>query len=103
MAPAVLAGDWLLAESWTYRHRAPRAGEVVIATDPRDRRRELIKRVYAQADGCFELRGDAAASSTDSRVFGSVPRSALRWRAVGRYWPPRRIGRICRGTAPSDA
>jgi nickel-type superoxide dismutase maturation protease len=95
MAPALLAGDRLLVESRTYAQRAPRPGEVVLAADPRDPRRELIKRV-AGVDArarTAELLGDAPTESTDSLVFGPVPLASIRWRAAFRYWPPARLGR----------
>ena len=96
MAPALRSGDRVLVESRTYERRAPRAGEVVLAADPRQRDRELIKRV-AEVDAAastVDLYGDTPGSSTDSRDFGSVPLSAIRWRAVFRYWPPDRVGRL---------
>jgi nickel-type superoxide dismutase maturation protease len=94
MAPSLLPGDRLLVESHSYEGRPPRPGEVVLAADPREPERELIKRVAAVDDeaGSVELAGDAPAASTDSREFGSVPLVAIRWRAVYRYWPPGRIG-----------
>ncbi len=94
MAPTLLPGDLLLAESWTYARRAPRAGEVVVAGDPRDGGRELIKRVAALHDGLVDLRGDLPAASTDSRQFGHVPAAAVRWRVALRYWPLARFGRV---------
>ena len=93
MAPGLLPGDRLLVESLTYRRRAPRAGEVVLALDPRAPERELIKRVHATGPE-LDLRGDAPDQSTDSRTFGAVPAAAIHWRAVVRYWPPARAGRI---------
>ena len=99
MAPALLPGDRLLVESRSYLGRQPRRGEVVLAADPREPDRELIKRV-ASVDGTTataELRGDAPGSSTDSRAFGAVPLSAIRWRAIVRYWPPERAGRLTTG------
>lgn len=98
MAPSLLPGDRLLVESHSYQSRPPRRGEVVLAPDPREPERELIKRVAAVDDAAAsaELRGDAAAS-TDSREFGAVPLSAIRWRAVFRYWPPQRAGRLSLG------
>ncbi|HEX6655794.1 MAG TPA: nickel-type superoxide dismutase maturation protease [Candidatus Limnocylindria bacterium] len=93
MAPSLLPGDRLLVESLTYRRRAPRTGEVVLALDPRAPERELIKRVHATGPE-LDLRGDALDQSTDSRTFGEVPTAAVRWRAVLRYWPPGRAGRI---------
>jgi nickel-type superoxide dismutase maturation protease len=99
MAPSLLPGDRLLVESHSYQSRAPRAGEVVLAADPRRPDRELIKRVASidEATSSVELRGDAPEASTDSRAFGAIPLSAIRWRAVFRYWPPQRAGRLVSG------
>jgi nickel-type superoxide dismutase maturation protease len=96
MAPSLLPGDRLLVESHTYQSRRPRPGEVVLAADPRNPDRELIKRVAAVDPdaAAAELRGDAPAASTDSREFGAVPLSEIQWRAVFRYWPPQRAGRL---------
>jgi nickel-type superoxide dismutase maturation protease len=94
MAPTLLPGDRLLVEAHSYRSRAPRPGEVVLAADPRQSDRELIKRVVAVSDAGADLRGDAPDESTDSRVFGAVPLPAIRWRAAFRYWPPERAGRL---------
>jgi nickel-type superoxide dismutase maturation protease len=96
MAPTLLPGDRLLVESSTFRRRRPRAGELVLAPDPREPARELVKRVAA-ADtdaGTLELRGDAADASTDSRAFGAVPAGTVQWRILARYWPPSRAGRL---------
>jgi nickel-type superoxide dismutase maturation protease len=96
MAPSLLPGDRLVVESHTYQGRTARVGEVVLAADPRRPERELIKRVAAIDEGTAsaELRGDDPAASTDSREFGAVPLSAIRWRAAFRYWPPGRAGRL---------
>jgi nickel-type superoxide dismutase maturation protease len=96
MAPTLLPGDRLLVESHSYRRRAPRPGEVVLAADPRQADRELIKRVASIDETTIvaELRGDAPDLSTDSRTFGAVPLSSIRWRAAFRYWPPERAGRL---------
>jgi signal peptidase I len=71
MAPALLPGDRLLVEGLTYRRRAPRTGEIVLAADPRQ-----------------------PEASTDSRTFGPVDLGDLRWRVVSRWWPPGRIGPV---------
>jgi nickel-type superoxide dismutase maturation protease len=99
MAPSLLPGDRLVVESHSYQGRAPRLGEIVLAADPRDPDRELIKRVAAidHEGASADLRGDAPTESTDSRAFGSVPLSTIRWRAVYRYWPPQRAGRVSSG------
>jgi nickel-type superoxide dismutase maturation protease len=93
MVPTLQPGDRLVVESLTYRRRAPRAGELVLAIDPRAPGRELIKRVHA-AGPMLDLRGDAPAQSTDSRTFGSVPADGVQWRAAIRYWPVGRLARL---------
>jgi nickel-type superoxide dismutase maturation protease len=97
MEPALLPGDRLLVERWTYARRAPRPDEVVLAADPRDPRRELVKRVASVLGGEVRIAGDNAAASSDSATFGALPLRAVRWRAVALCWPARRIGRIVRG------
>ena len=90
MAPALLPGDRLLVA----RVGPPRVGDVVLAADPRDGSRELVKRVAGLDEGGVTLRGDNGSRSTDGRTFGALPPSAVRWRVIGRYWPASRIGRI---------
>lgn len=95
MAPTLLPGEWLVVERRTYAVRPPRVGEIVLAADPREPRREVIKRV-ASVDteaGTLELRGDAPEASTDSRSFGAISIDVVRWRVVARYWPAGRVGR----------
>ncbi|HET7582865.1 MAG TPA: nickel-type superoxide dismutase maturation protease [Candidatus Limnocylindria bacterium] len=96
MAPTLLPGDRLLVEALSYRRRPPRPGEIVLARDPRQRDRELVKRIshVDPSSGSAELEGDAADDSTDSRTFGPVPLEDVRWRAVVRCWPLGRIGRL---------
>jgi nickel-type superoxide dismutase maturation protease len=93
MVPTLEPGDRLLVETWTYRRRPPRVGEVVVTADPRSPARELVKRVAAVEKGQVTLRGDAA-KSTDSRRVGSVPVDEIRTRAALRYWPLPRAGLI---------
>lgn len=89
MAPTLLPGDRLLVARAGWR-----VGDVVLAHDPRTPTRELIKRVAAVGDHGVILRGDNPVASTDARAFGSVSPDSIRWRAVARYWPIGRIGRI---------
>lgn len=89
MAPTLLHGDRLLVV-----RLAPRIGDVALAADPRDAERELVKRVASIDAIGVTLRGDNPAASTDARTFGAIPTDRIRWRAVLRYWPIRRAGRI---------
>ena len=99
MAPTLLPGDRLLVARL---HRKARAGDVVLAPDPRDGRRELVKRVASADDRALRLRGDNPAASTDARTFGAVAPASVRWHAIGRYWPLRRAGLIPRGPLVFD-
>jgi nickel-type superoxide dismutase maturation protease len=102
MAPALLPGDRLLVESLSYALRAPRPGDIVLAPDPRQPDRELIKRVDAVGPAGIRLRGDHPAASTDSRAFGAVPTDTVRWRVALRYWPPLRFGGIGSATGAAQ-
>jgi nickel-type superoxide dismutase maturation protease len=96
MAPALLPGDRLIVEARSFARRLPQRREVVLAPDPREPARELVKRVAAvdEREGVVALHGDAPDSSTDSRTFGAIPIDRVRWRIAARYWPPGRLGRI---------
>jgi nickel-type superoxide dismutase maturation protease len=93
MAPTLLPGDRLVA---IRLRRAARVGDVVLAQDPRDPTRELVKRVTHRDRSSLYLRGDNPAASTDARTFGAVTDADVRWRAALRYWPIGRIGRLPR-------
>lgn len=94
MEPALREGDWVFVLP---PRPAPRAGEVVLLRDPRDRSRLLLKRVAAlTGDGCV-VEGDHAEHSTDSRHFGPVPVADVVGRAAFRYYPLRRFGPIANG------
>ncbi len=95
MAPALAPGDYLIVDARAYAIRAPAPGEIVIARDPRAPARALVKRVAAlDPGGGVVLLGDNREESSDSRVFGALPLSELRGRALWRYWPPSRFGPI---------
>ena len=64
------------------------------SADPRDPRRELIKRVAGVAQGRVTLRGDNPVASTDARTFGPVAAGNVRWRVIARYWPLNALGRL---------
>jgi signal peptidase I len=105
MAPALLAGDWLLLDPTS--DRWPRRGSVVVFREP-GTGILAIKRVAARpgdrvriSAGILRLArdeawllGDKGAVSLDSRRYGPVPLEALVGRAWFRYGPFRRLGRI---------
>lgn len=91
MVPTLLPGDRLVA---LRMGRRLRPGQIVVAPDPRDRSRELVKRVARVDRAGVILRGDNPAFSTDARVFGAIPAADVRWRIVARYWPMNRAGAL---------
>ena len=91
MEPALREGDWVLVVP---PRRTPRAGDVVLVRDPRERTRLLLKRVAdVTADGVV-VHGDHDGHSTDSRTFGAVSPDLVVGRAALRYAPLRRFGPI---------
>ena len=94
MTPAVIPGDRLLVVPT----RRIRPGDVVALLDPRQDDRLMVKRVSV-VDPVAEtvtVVGDNAPASTDSRIFGPVGRSTVLGRAVYRYAPVQRAGRMRR-------
>lgn len=100
MHPTLRPGDRLLAVRAT---RPPRVGEVVLALDPRDAGRELVKRVAAIGPDGVTLHGDNPTLSSDARTFGALPADAVRWRIAFRYWPLDRAGRLPPAPRADDA
>lgn len=93
MRPTLEPGDWLLVDPDGYRQRPPRPGELIVAPDPREADRLLLKRVAGlDAGGRLLLSGDAGDASTDSRTFGAIDAAAVLGRAWFRVWPWRRFG-----------
>ena len=92
MLPALVPGDRLLV----VRSRAGRieVGDIVAVGDPRAPARTMVKRVAARGPGGVTVLGDNAAASTDSRELGPLAPSSIRGRAVYRYHPERRRGRM---------
>jgi nickel-type superoxide dismutase maturation protease len=89
MLPTLAPGDRVLV--WR-THRA-RVGDIVLVQDPRDGRL-LIKRVKGLRARDVFVEGDNPAHSTDSRSFGWLPSARIRGRALWRYWPSERAGRL---------
>lgn len=83
MSPALRDGDVLLYTTLVM----PRRGDIVVARDPRDGRRWLVKRVREVRADALDLAGDI-----EGHDAGWIPRQALVGRVVFRYWPPTRAG-----------
>jgi nickel-type superoxide dismutase maturation protease len=90
MAPGLQPGDRLVV----WRTRSVRPGDVVAVPDPRQPERTILKRVISvRPEGLFLL-GDNPRQSTDSRQFGYVPLKSVLGKALYRYAPSGRTGRL---------
>jgi nickel-type superoxide dismutase maturation protease len=88
MTPALNPGDWIVVDLAAYHSRRPRRSDVILAQDPRQPSRTLVKRVdHVDLHGAAWLLGDNQAASTDSREFGPVSPDAILGRVCWRYWP----------------
>ena len=94
MTPTLLPGDRLLV----LPARTLRIGDVVAVPDPRQPERLLVKRVVGvdRRTAAVTVAGDNPDASTDSATFGPVARQSVVGRAIYRYHPPERTGRIRR-------
>jgi signal peptidase I len=90
MEPTLKAGDRLLV----LRRPAPAVGDIVAFDDPVGPDRLLVKRVVAVVGRRLVVEGDNRGASTDSRTFGPVARASVVGRAVYRYGPAGRTGRL---------
>ncbi|HVR88968.1 MAG TPA: nickel-type superoxide dismutase maturation protease [Candidatus Limnocylindria bacterium] len=91
MEPTLREGDWLLVRRLA---RPARVGELVVAVDPREPARLLVKRVAAIEHGQLSVAGDRCDASTDSRSFGPIHDSSVLGRPVLRYAPLARFGPV---------
>lgn len=89
MEPALRDGDWLIVD-----HGATgRVGNIVVAVDPRENHRVIIKRVKSTGtDSRLTLESDHPAHAGEE--IGPVGPSDIVGRARMRYWPPKRAGRL---------
>jgi signal peptidase I len=92
MRPALEPGDRVLVWQWA---RDVRPGDIVVFVEPGSNVTASVKRVVAAAsEGGVLVRGDNVNVSRDSRDYGAVPLSRVFGRAVYRYLPGTRRGRL---------
>jgi phage repressor protein C with HTH and peptisase S24 domain len=85
MSPTLRAGDALLVRRGG---RAVRPGDVVVARFKARPELLVVKRAVRALDDGWEVRGDNALVTDDSRAYG--PADVL-GRVVARYWPRPRV------------
>ena len=91
MQPALQPGDRIVVWQWS---GAFKPGDTVVFVDPERRRTLAIKRVVRADSKAVEVRGDNVNVSRDSREYGPVPRTLVLGRAIYRYLPGSRRGRL---------
>ncbi len=90
MAPTLEPGDHILV----WRTRSVHPGDIVAASDPGRPGRAVLKRVVQVGPAGVFLLGDNPEHSTDSRQYGPVPITSVQGRAIYRYAPPARAGKL---------
>ena len=90
MEPALREGDWLLVLP---PRRAMRPGDVVLARDPHDRSRLVVKRVGGR-EGDDVVLEECTRHPSESGRFGVVPSSDVVGHAAFRYAPLSRFGPV---------
>jgi signal peptidase I len=79
MIPTYAPGERVSAvRKW----RRVRVGDVVALEDPENAQRFLLKRCVARQGSRLDVRGDNAAISVDSRDFGLIASSSIKWIVV---------------------
>jgi nickel-type superoxide dismutase maturation protease len=81
MAPTLRAGDALLVRRGG---RPVRPGDVVVARFHARPDLLVVKRAVRAVENGWEVRGDNALATDDSRTYGAA---AVVGRVVARYWP----------------
>ncbi|MGH6658010.1 MAG: nickel-type superoxide dismutase maturation protease [Actinocrinis sp.] len=85
MVPAYYDGDRILVRYGA----AVGPGDAVLARDPREPERVVLKRIARREGGGWWLLADNSYAPGDSRQFGAVADDLVLGRVVARLWPPR--------------
>lgn len=85
MTPSVSPDERVLVSRIAYWFSKPKSGDLVVLRDPREPERLLLKRIDEAHGNSFEVAGDHAGASTDSRTFGPVPADLILGKVVFRY------------------
>ena len=92
MVPAYYDGDRILVRYGG----AVGPGEAVLARDPREPERILLKRIARREDGGWWLLADNPYAPGDSRQFGAVPDELVLGRVAAKLWPLMRAAQVRR-------
>ena len=99
MVPTFQNGDYLIVDEISYRFKEPQKGDVVIFKYPNDTSKFFIKRIEGMPGETvgnttltgdqFYVLGDNRGASSDSRIWGPVPRQNIIGRPLVRLLPVR--------------
>lgn len=106
MEPTYYDGDYLIVDEISYRISDPKKNDVIIFRYPKNPSTFFIKRIAGlpneellvdgreiklKNDEYFVL-GDNRDASSDSRIWGPVPKKMIIGRSIVRLWPLNKIG-----------
>jgi len=106
MEPTYRDGDYLIVDEISYRVSDPKKDDVIIFRYPKNPKVFFIKRIIAlpneeivldgkeirlKNDEYFVM-GDNRDASSDSRIWGPVPKKLIIGRSIVRLWPLNKIG-----------
>ncbi len=83
MEPIAHEGDYIFVRKF-FPWEKPLENDRIIALDPRDPSRILLKRIVGIQDDKYNIIGDNKKESTDSRTFGLVPRNMIHSKIIVR-------------------
>ena len=105
MEPTYHDGDYLIVDEISYRVSDPKKDDVIIFRYPKNPKVFFIKRIIALPneeiildgkeiklkDDEYFVMGDNREASSDSRVWGPVPKKFIIGRSIVRLWPLNKI------------
>ena len=106
MEPTYHDGDYLIVDEISYRVSDPKKDDVIIFRYPKNPKVFFIKRIIALPneeiildgkeiklkDNEYFVMGDNRGASSDSRIWGPVPKKLIVGRSIVRLWPFNKIG-----------
>jgi len=73
MSPAIIPNDIVIADTSNRSVQSIKAGDIIVFENPKQRETKLVKRVITiSKNGSYEVEGDNAFHSIDSRWFGAI-------------------------------